>query len=267
MNLSYIKLSAKRQLVGNNIKCFFASVLPIFTFSALTVSNYYLYRLLAKINMPYDVYLKPAVLTLSLIISFFIYIVSKLISERYFYMKSRKITAQRLNFRQCFTATVTAVLKFFLSVAWSAVYYFPSAIMLSALYIAENYSRNVRAALIASSAVLFLIGTAFLYVTLKRYSMCYAVILADREKDSLKIIEKSILLTDGNMVKYSAFSLSFLGWTVSCVFILPLFYVLPYRKMAQYSFYNSLTEEETDEKPVIFYITKKAGKNYPSVTS
>lgn len=260
MNLSYIKLDAKKSLVKNNFKCFAASSLPYIAGAALTALNYYFYLLLLKISLPYGVYLKASALTVCALLSFVFRSIIRLFADRYIFMKSRKKYIKRPTLRRCLTYCTVSVLKFFLSTAWGALYLFPCAAVTGALFYCirtGQYGRNVTAALAASSAVLLLIGLFFLYVTLKRYSMTDGVLLAWEEHDALKIIAKSAEIMDGNTARYSVYCLSFIGWLLSCVLIFPIIYVLPYTRMAKYTFFDSVTEKAPPEKPIIFYLNKK----------
>ncbi|MCH5191225.1 MAG: DUF975 family protein [Oscillospiraceae bacterium] len=273
MNLSYIKLDAKDRLVNSHAKCFFVSLIPYTAIIFLSALNYYLYILLEGSNFTgsYSSYLKPTLLTLCIILSFILYCVSKLCADRYFFVKSRnpactlRSALKSLKLRQCITAGMVLVLKFFLSVAWSAVYLLPSAaVAFTLLYCLQSgeYGRNLLITLALSAVTLFLTGTVFLYITLKRYSMTEAVIFSEREKDSLRVIAKSIELMEGNTVKYAAYCLSFMGWVLSCLLIFPVIYVLPYKNMAKYSFYDSVTsprsENEIPPKPIVFRFPEKA---------
>lgn len=267
MEFSYIKLNAKKRLVKNHFKCFLVSVFPYVTIFLLTVLNYYLYIFLKGADFgfnpyisSYALYIKASLYTLSLIISFFLWKISQLVSEKFFFSRNIK-NKNRLTFRKYITAITVSALKFFLSVAWSAVFYSPCAVMTVTLYYCINsgdYTFNVMVTLFVASVLLMFIGSGFLYITLKRYSMCNYVILSGTETDSLKVIEKSIKIMEGNTVKYTFYSLSFSGWILSCILIVPIIYVLPYVKMAKYSFLKAVIKPVTKEqKPVIFYLTKK----------
>ncbi len=273
MNMSYIKLKAKNRLVKNNFRCFFASALPYVTFVSLSLLNYYLYIFLKNTDFAslssYARILRPLLLTISFVASFIIWRTARLITDRYFYVKNHNPdaafwnSARGVTFRQFITASMATVLKFFLGIAWSTLYLLPCAVMGGIFVYAvknEDFNLNLFITLFASTVILFFIGISFLYVTMKRYSMTDAVIFACKEKDSLKAIEKSIKIMEGNTLKYSLYCLSFLGWLLSCVLVLPVFYVLPYKTMAKYSFYSFLTKstffKHQSEKPIVFYITK-----------
>lgn len=273
MDLSYIKLKAKNRLVKNNFRCFLASALPYATFILLSLLNYYLYVFLKNTDFAsvssYAFILRPSIFTVSLAASFILWRTARLLTDRYFYVKNNNpdatfIEAARgVTFRQFITAAMATVLKFFLGIAWSAVYLSPCAVMSGIFAYAlkyEDFNRYLFITLFASSVILFFIGISFLYVTMKRYTMTDAVIFACKEKDSLKAIEKSIKIMEGNTLKYSLYCLSFLGWVLSCLLVLPIFYVLPYKTMAKYSFYSFSSKstffKHKSQKPIVFYITK-----------
>lgn len=271
--MSYIKLKAKNRLVKNNFSCFLASALPYATFISLSLLNFYLYMFLKNTDFfslsSYAHILRPLILTVSVVASFIIWRTARLITDRYFYVKNHNPdatfwkVARGVTFRQFITASMATVLKFFLGVAWSVVYLLPCAIMGGIFAYAleyEEFNRNLFITLFASTVILFFIGVSFLYVTMKRYTMTDAVIFACKEKDSLKAIEKSIKIMEGNTMKYSLYCLSFLGWLLSCLLVLPIFYVLPYKTMAKYSFYSVSSKstffKHSHQKPIVFYITK-----------
>ncbi len=273
MDMSYIKLKAKNRLVKNNFRCFLVSVLPYITFIILSLLNYYLYIFLKNTDfasvLSYAEVLRPLILTVSFVFSFIIWRTARLLTDRYFYCKNHnpeetfRGSSAGITFRQFITASMATVLKFFLGIAWGAVYLLPCALMggifaYSLEY--EEFNRNLFITLSVSVLILFLIGVSFLYVTMKRYTMTDAVIFACKEKDSLKAIEKSIKIMEGNTLKYSLYCLSFFGWLLSCLLVIPVFYVLPYKTMAKYSFYGYSSKFEfskhTAEKPIVFYINK-----------
>ena len=277
MNTAYFKLRAKKQLVKNHFKCFLVSVLPYVAIVLLTVLNYYFYILLKGTSFEflppdslYGHYFKPSLLTLSIILSFLTCVTINLFSGCYFYYKSmdKNMTyfkaIKSLSIKKIVTAVSTVILKFFLSVAWSALYLAPSVAVSFALFYYLNTDGqipNISLALFISAVILFCVGITSLFITLKRYSMCNAIIFSSKEKDSLKVIEKSIEMMEGKSFKYSLYCLSFTGWVISCLAIIPIFYVLPYKAMSKFSFYNGITKDAEikikNEKPIIFYFTKR----------
>lgn len=274
MNMSYIKLKAKDRLVKNTFSCFAVSFLPYATFVSLSLFNYYLFMFLKNTSLaPLSSYadvLRPSIFTLSLIISFIIWRITRFITDRFFYVKNHNPDAtfrqsiKGVTFRQFITATFVSVLKFFMGIAWGVLYLLPFTVM-GGIFIYsieyEDFNRNLSVTLFASTVILFFIGISFLYVTMKRYTMAEAIIFTCKEKDSLRAIEKSIKIMEGNTLRYSLYCLSFLGWILSCVLVIPIFYVLPYKTMAKYSFYSLHSKSnyyrQQSQKPIVFYINKK----------
>lgn len=270
MKFSYIKLNAQKQLLKNHFICFCVAFLPYVVSVFLCLLNYYLYIFLKSIDFSfispisfYDIYIKASLFTLSICVSFVLWKISQIYSQKYFYSQINKKHI-KLKFRQYITAITVSILKFFLSVAWGSFYLLPCAVTVATLYYSiqsREYAFNVMLTLFIASVMLFVIGISFIYITLKRYSMCNFVIFTETNINALKVIEKSIILTENNTVRYAFYCLSFVGWLLSCILIIPIFYVLPYIKMAKYSFYRAiikpLEKEIETQKPIIFYISKK----------
>ncbi len=267
MNFSYIKLNAKKRLVKNTLKSFVISFLPYVTIFLLTAFNYYLYIFLKRISFTtylsisyYAIYAKATILTLSVCISFVLWKIIQLNSNKSFYCKNAK-TRVTLKPSQYINAVTVSVLKLFTSIAWTAFYLMPCLVVVATLYYCltvGGYSFNVLLTLFVATVILFAIGTSFLYVTLKRYSMCDFVIFTQTETEAMKIMAKSVELIEGNTVRFAFYSLSFIGWILSCVLVIPIFYVLPYIKMAKYSYFKAITTPVAQkQKPVIFYLTRK----------
>ncbi len=276
MNFSNFKLSAKKSLVKNYGKCFFASIFPSVTIILLTVVNYYIYIFLNKTDfsflpfvLSYENYIRVSLFTLSLCVSYVLWQSIRVVCEYYLYLKSKnnKITfnfvIKKITFSKIISSCFVSIIKFFLTVAWCGFYYFPSVVMTAVLYYYLQTEPNsyITVTVAVSILMLLVIATGFLYVTLKRYSMSDVVLFSADIKDPLKIIAEGIRLMENNSKKYALYCLSFLGWKISCLFLLPLFYVLPYCKLAKYDFYNSLLmqlkTDEISEKPIIFFIMQK----------
>ncbi len=280
MNTSYIKLNAKKHLVKCHLKCFLVSILPYVTIVLLGVLNYYLYFMLKDMSFDflylkpsYAVYFRATLLTLSVCLSIIFWRVTSIFTNNYYYLKSQKgntsyfSSIKNLSFKNLCTLLTTDILKLYLSVAWGALYFAPCVSVVATLYYywnSDEFSRNIALTLIISAFILFVIGSFFLFVTLKRYSMCYPIAFETYEKDSLVILEKSIEIMNGKCLNYSFYNISFWGWVLSCLLVLPIFYVLPYKQMSKYSYYNFATrkkvQEETPQKPIIFYVKKRVAE-------
>lgn len=272
MNSSFIKLNAKKQLIKCHFKCFWVSILPYVTIVLLCVLNYYLYILLNGITFDssYAIYLRASLLTFSVCSSIALWFMTRLFTNHYFYLKSKGLSIsffssiKKLKPQKYLALIITEILKFFLSIAWTSLYYSPFvavSLTLYSYYLSVDFTFNIGLTLLIAAFILFIIGSSFLYITLKRYSMTSAIIFSCDEKDSLEILSKSTEIMEGRSIRFSLFNVSFWGWALSCVLILPMVYVLPYKLMAKYSYYNFATRKKVQEtapqKPIVFYIKRK----------
>ena len=273
MKNSYFKLIAKKRMMNNYFKCFVISFFPIMTMVLLLVLNYFLVELLKSINfntylMPYAMYIRVFILVTSLVLSFFALNCMNFFVDCYFLMKAlnKKVTffqtIKCISLRQCLTFFITSIVRFFLSISWIMVYLSPCMAVSGLLqYSYRDNSPNVNLTLFVSSVLLLTIGVFFLYITLKRYSMCSTVILVDEEKNPLKVIVKSIEIMEDHSSSYALYCLSFSGWLLLCLTIIPVIYVVPYIKMSKACFCNSLGLsrhiKKEKEKPIVFYFQKR----------
>lgn len=275
MNTSYIKLNAKKHLVKCHFKCFLVSILPYVTIVLLGALNYYLYFMLKAIelsylNPSYAIYFRATLLTLSICLSIALWRTVNAFTHNYYYQKSRNAditffsSIKKISIKTVVTILTTDILRVFLSLAWGALYFSPFISVVATIYYYFNsgeFSRNIGLTLMISAFILFIIGSSFMFITLKRYSMCYPIIFETEEKDSLKIIEKSIDIMNEKSLNFSFYNVSFWGWVLSCALLLPVIYVLPYKQMSKYSYYNFATREKISkqetQKPIIFYIPKR----------
>lgn len=277
MNTSYIKLNAKKRLVNNHLKSFLVSVFPYVSIVSLTVLNYYLFIFLKQEDFSfnryissYAEYIRPSLFCLSVVLSFLLWRSFCFLNESFFFQKTfdknrtLKKVLNSLSFRQFATYWVVSMIKFFLSVSWAALYLLPCAVVSSLFYYCyrfENGNERIILTLFVSACLLLVIGISFLYVTLKRYTLCGAIINLEKKISPVKAVEKSLTLMEGKTVRYSLYCFSFIGWAFLCLLIFPAFYVLPYKNMGKYEFtkhyclYDFYKYEPA--KPIIFYIPSR----------
>lgn len=277
MEITCLKLQAKRKMLKNNFRFFIVGALPFFTISLLTILNYYFIEFIKKTDLRFTDFLSPYTETihLSLIVFFIIFSLClwkgiSLCSQHYFYRRaigkksSFSGSIKSLSFSQHNAFLGVTVIKALLSLSLCALYFLP-CLAVSALliysYRYESYGYNVNLTLFVSATVLFFIGSIFLFVTLKRYSFTTYVILTEEERNPLKVITRSIEIMENHSVEYSVYCFSFLGWVLSCIFIVPLIYAVPYINLSKWSYINFIEKKkgivEENEKPIIFYIQKR----------
>ncbi len=282
MSLSELKLYTKRKISGKYIRYTAVSLFPFLIILLLSVSDYYFFVLLknTEFNISIQGYridniIRISVILLSLVLSLFILQSASLVKEKFFRSSTGRAEAsffkciKALTAKQYLRFSAVSTIVFLLKISWSALYLSPCVLVTALLiygYRYENYGFNVNLTLFVSSVLLFITGVLFLFVTLKRYALCSQIILNNEEKNPLKIIEKSILNMENRCVPYSLYCLSFSGWVVCCVFLLPVFYVLPYLNTGKWYYLNSTEKKRffkhSSEKPIIFYFStsiKKVG--------
>ena len=279
MKYSYLKIRAKNYLVGSLAGLFIASAIPYAVIFSLSALNYYFYLFLKNSDLSFLPFLtdyatavRPVLLTVSLTVGALIYQLSRLYSDACFLEKSRsgklsfKRAARQLSLKKLLSYTVSQLIRFFLSVAWTAFYFFPAAVTLGTFVYAlrsGEYPPKAVAALGAATAILAGIGWIFLSVTLKRYSFAGLAILEERQKESVKAIEESIKIMEGKSPRYQGLLASFTGWKILSALVIPAVYVMPYMEMAKICFYNSASgfvySKQRSEKPIIFYVNSYQG--------
>lgn len=72
------------------------------------------------------------------------------------------------------------------------------------------------------------------------YSMSTFIFIDGEDTDAMAIIKKSKDMMYGYKWDYFVFQLSFIGWTLLCLFIFPIIYVLPYYYVAETMYYEEL---------------------------
>ncbi len=282
METSYLKLNAKKRMVKNYLICFTVSIFPFVTIFSLVILNYYLFILLRQTNFSFNAYISPYaefirlfLITVCLVLSFCLWRSVCLLKENFFFKKTQKgestflKSIKSVRFHQNITYYMVSLIRFFLTISWSTVYLSPCIAVVFLLiysYRNENYGYNVNMTLFVSTVALLIVGLSFLFVTVKRYSLCVYVILKEKEKNPLKVIARSIALMEGKSIQYALYCFSFIGWIFSCLLVIPAIYVISYINMGKWCFLSKVNAQ-TDapkpiEKPVIFYIipkTKKVG--------
>ena len=277
MEITCLKLSAKRKMLKNNFRFFIVGALPFFTISLLTILNYYFIEIIKSTDLklpefllPYTEAIRLSLIIFSIVFSLCLWKWISLSSQMYFY---KRAMGKRPSFFRCMRCLSfsqynsflgVAIIKVLLMLGVGALYFLPCiavSILLVYSYRYESYGFNVNLTLFVSSAILFVTGAVFLFVTSKRYALTTYILLTENERNPLKIIAKSIEGMENHSVEYSAYCLSFLGWLFSCIFIIPIFYTVPYFFLSKWNYIcfirNKNQKVIENEKPIIFYIQKR----------
>ncbi len=277
MEITCLKLSAKRKMLKNNFRFFIVGALPFFTISLLIILNYYFIKNIKIIDLRLTEFLSPyaGAVRLSLIIfliifSFCLWKGISFCSQKYFFQRARgKRTSffeciKSLSFSQYNSFLGVTIIKALLSLGVGALYYLPCIAVSTLLiysYKYESYGFNVNLTLFVSATILFAIGSVFLFVTLKRYSFSTYILLTEKERNPLKVIARSIEIMENHSMQYSFYCLSFVGWILSCIFIVPVIYTVPYIILSKWNYIKFIEKKSQkpieNEKPIIFYIQKR----------
>ncbi len=276
METTCLKLSAKRKMLKNNLRFFIVGALPFFTIILLTLVNYYFINNIKIINFsfidfisPYNETIRLSIIVFLIFFSFCFWKLTSLFSQNFFFQRSQgnKVhffkSIRTISFSQYNSFLGVAVIKFLLSVSFFALYFLPCIVVAGLLiysYRYENYGYNVNLTLFVSSAILFVIGGISFFITLKRYSFSTYILLTQKTRNPLKIMAESIELAENRCLQYSLYCLSFFGWVLSCVFVIPIFYAIPYISLCKWCYVchmNKKKKEEIGDKPIIFYIRKR----------
>lgn len=272
MEITCVKLGVKRKMLKNNFRFFIVGALPFFTIILLTIVNYYFINNIKRIDFlsSYNDAIRLSLIVFAVIFSFCLWKGISLCSQNYFFQRASGNRVQffksikSISFSQYNSFLGVTIIKSLLVISLCALYYLP-CLAVSALliysYRYESYGFNVNLTLFVSSVLLFIIGSIFLFVTLKRYSFTTYIIFTERERNALKAITRSIEIMENHSIQYSFYCLSFLGWILSCIFIIPFVYSVPYICLSKWSYINFIETKSQktieSEKPIIFYIQKR----------
>lgn len=72
------------------------------------------------------------------------------------------------------------------------------------------------------------------------WSQCFYILNDEPDMEAMDVLRASAELMDGHKMEYFLLQLSFLPWLLLCVFILPMFYVVPYISATNAAYYDYL---------------------------
>lgn len=150
---------------------------------------------------------------------------------------NKRNCARRLFFwfrpKNAFRALWFNVLLFLIKTMWAIVFFLPSIIFLWSVYYLSA-SGGLELYLFISLAVggvlLAVSGLVFYLIATERYFIAGYLFSSDPRLSAMTAIRQSKNLLDGHIFEIVRFKLSFIPWILSCIFIAPAFYVIPYYK-------------------------------------
>ncbi len=93
-------------------------------------------------------------------------------------------------------------------------------------------------------SILFIIPGIIVAIS---YSFAYLVYVDNNELSPMECLEESKKLLDGYKLDYFVFVLSFIGWMLLSLLIVPLIYVIPYYTVAEILYYDELKKLKEKE--------------------
>ena len=79
------------------------------------------------------------------------------------------------------------------------------------------------------------------------YTMVFYIFVDNQELGAKEYLDKSKEMMRGYKMNYFLFSLSFIGWILLCVLIVPMIWVVPYMTTAQTIYYEELKKLKAEE--------------------
>lgn len=75
-------------------------------------------------------------------------------------------------------------------------------------------------------------------------TLCNYIIIDNKDLSSKEVLIKSWNMMQGHKWEFLGYILSFLGWILLCVFIVPMYFVIPYMEVTFALFYENLRKAE-----------------------
>lgn len=261
------KLKSKYLLMGHNARLFWVAVVSIalrygtLLLAVLTLSKFFsnetIDTLSRQVNTPfaYTVAIIAGVIILFLCTLFtaalrlgeqFVFFTRASGGNGRFSLLFRFLTPKK-SLKALALYGKTGILK----TAWLLYYMSPCALCLSIIFYIYTYAHITQTVLLIFSAgfsVLFSISLFMWRITSFRYSAAPYYMCLNPSLTPKKAIKKSILHTDGSLRESMILESSFAGWILSCIFIIPVFYVLPYTRLSKAVFVTECVNSEAYSK-------------------
>lgn len=249
---SSIRLKSKFLLSQNTLRLFLASAISFFlrwgiiTFSVLCLYYFLSGNLFKTILLEYN---KAIIFTAVILFSCTIFLICAVIAaaiktgERFLFFtraQGSKV-AFKLLFKFLHPLKAFRSLRFFLTLnslkfLWFIYFFAPVAICIGTLFYVYNgsyFSAEVNLILSISSAILFSLSFVAWRICIFRYESAIYYFCLNPSLTINNAIKKSIRFTDSFLTEGVLLEYSHLGWMLSCIFIVPLIYVVPYTKLCR----------------------------------
>ncbi len=139
----------------------------------------------------------------------------------------------------------------FLKIMWLVYFAVPCALCTICDIYVYNYSASSVIHLILSISISLLLSISLIMwrISVARYSAAACYFCLNPKLKVKEAIKKSIRFTDGFLTESVLLEYSLTGWLLSCIFVIPIFYVVPYAKLCKRVFVSEmlLKESQTEE--------------------
>jgi uncharacterized membrane protein len=79
------------------------------------------------------------------------------------------------------------------------------------------------------------------------YSMAFYIFADNQDLNIDEYLTRSRKMMEGYKLNYLAFNLSFIGWILLCLLVIPMIWVIPYIATAQALYYDELKKTNSEE--------------------
>jgi hypothetical protein len=251
----FIKIRAKELLLGNTLKLFFVSGIAFIlkllaTFSLIISTNAVLISpFLQNLVITYNslpVYFIYSLIVVSLYLSLLLFISGLKMGENAIYFMHSKGSKAKFKYlfiflkpSQSFRALYLYLKIFLLKISWFLYFYSAPVFcffLILFLYFNTSVYSVVVFTLILGSVILLSISHFYYNAAIARYNYAVYYLCTDIKIPVKKAIDKSLQNSDGFIRDAIILKSSFFFWLISCIFILPFFYVIPFKKLTNAKF-------------------------------
>lgn len=258
-----IRLQAKYLLSKNNIRLFTASFAGFclrWGRLVLTIFGIFIFLkspLFEKLTSRYGV---AEVSLVCVLIYAWLFFLTALVSAGfkmgesflYFTRAQGSKGSLRLLFKYATPKKAFRALRFYVAVdffkaLWLVYFLFPCALcVICDIYVYNYFSVSpvIHTVLALSISLLFSLSIVMWRASVARYSAAPYYFCLNPSMKVMQAIKKSIRFTDGFLAENVLLEYSFLGWILSCVLFVPLFYVVPYIKLCKCVFVTEMLLEK-----------------------
>lgn len=125
------------------------------------------------------------------------------------------------------------LILFIIKSFWATLYFLPAAILLWSIYYLSGtggIEYYLFISLSVGSVLLFLCGAIFYLISIQRYFLAEYLYSSNPRLGAIVSIRQSKNLLDGHILEIVKFKISFIPKLLSCILIVPAFFVIPYYK-------------------------------------